>query len=326
MKQRLQYYDNARGILILLVVAGHLLTYANPNWDIKPYVAAHAYITSFHMPAFFLLSGMLFDTGRWKMQTWSAFLGRRIRTLVVPYLFFELSGLVYLRFVLHSVSIREGLLRILRLECNVGANWFLPAMFFASLLFFACIKLLYGNRNGRIICGLLAAVGLFSSWFIPTGIVGNQLIRALLGFGFLYFGNLLRGPLNAHTPLRMVLAFLLSVIFAILTLFFASNDFFTCRVTIPPLFLLCGLVGLYLVLGIAKQLHCKLLALLGENSIVIMGTHQLVLYTVPRSSSVLWIVCIFTLILVIEAPLILVLRHVCPFCIGKSRRQSQLRG
>ena len=322
MQKRLEHYDNAKGILILLVVMGHLLAYANPDWSIKPYILAHSYIASFHMPAFFALSGMLFDAERWQKRSWGAFLTRRVRTLAVPYLFFELLAILYLHFVLHAVTIPEGLLHMVRLECNIGADWFLPAMFFASLLFFSCVKLLYGRTGGRIIGGLLAAAGLFASWVIPAGVVGNQLIRGLLGFGFLYFGNLLRPWLERHSPARIGLAFLLSVGAAILAFFFADNDFYTCRVTIPPLFLVSGLSGLYCVLGISKAIHWRPLALLGENSIVVLGTHQLVLYTVAARTDLLWILTTFALICAVELPLIWSLNRFAPFLIGKKQERN----
>ena len=53
MKERNTEIDNARGILILLVIMGHLLIYANPAYSILPYCLAESYISSFHMPAFF---------------------------------------------------------------------------------------------------------------------------------------------------------------------------------------------------------------------------------------------------------------------------------
>ena len=38
MTKRISYIDNTRAILIALVVLGHILNYANPKYDIVPYV------------------------------------------------------------------------------------------------------------------------------------------------------------------------------------------------------------------------------------------------------------------------------------------------
>lgn len=73
---RLPYLDYARVFVMYLVIFGHLLL--DDNMTIRPY------IYSFHMPFFFLVSGMLHKnkgTIAWK-KYW--------KTLIVPYLFFNL--------------------------------------------------------------------------------------------------------------------------------------------------------------------------------------------------------------------------------------------
>ena len=54
-KRRIEYIDIAKGIGIVLVVAGHLLDKEN---------RLYAYIYSFHMPLFFVLSGFLLELDR----------------------------------------------------------------------------------------------------------------------------------------------------------------------------------------------------------------------------------------------------------------------
>ena len=320
--KRLAAYDNARGILILQVVLGHVLTYANPEWRIKPYVALYMLVTCFHMSAFFLLSGMLFNGEKWRQRGWGAFLLQKARTLLLPYLFFELVGIAYLHFVLGTVSLREGFLRMLTLRCNVGADWFLPAMFLADLLNYARFRYLPRDRMGQWIGALFAVLCLFSTWIMPKGSPFDSLTRALLGFAFMVFGSLLRKPLELHSPGKTLASFLLTAGFAALTFKFAANDFYGCRVSDPPLFLLCSLAGTSLVLGLAHWIHWRPLAWLGENSIVVMGTHQLALYTLPASSSPLWVVGTFVLILSLELPLIWLLDRYLPFFIGKTRKQA----
>ena len=58
MTKRLTYIDITRAILIAMVVFGHILNYANPQYDIIPYTLAQEFMNSFQMPAFFILSGM----------------------------------------------------------------------------------------------------------------------------------------------------------------------------------------------------------------------------------------------------------------------------
>lgn len=51
MKERIEYIDIAKGIGILLVIAGHLFAYRGP---------ISRWIFSFHMPLFFILSGICY--------------------------------------------------------------------------------------------------------------------------------------------------------------------------------------------------------------------------------------------------------------------------
>lgn len=44
MTKRISYIDNTRAILIALVVLGHILNYANPKYDIVPYVLVQQFL------------------------------------------------------------------------------------------------------------------------------------------------------------------------------------------------------------------------------------------------------------------------------------------
>ena len=58
MKQRDAYFDNVKGILILLVVIGHLI---EPFYLKSKFVESlYTFIYTFHMPAFIFLSGLFF--------------------------------------------------------------------------------------------------------------------------------------------------------------------------------------------------------------------------------------------------------------------------
>lgn len=119
MIRRLTYIDTTRAILITLVVLGHVLNYANPQYNIIPYTLAQEFINAFHMPAFFLLSGLLTDGEKWRSRPIGAYFVHKARTLLIPYLFFECLALLYKHFVLHSVSFAEGLRLMLTMRCNV---------------------------------------------------------------------------------------------------------------------------------------------------------------------------------------------------------------
>lgn len=75
---RLAFIDIAKGILIILVVMGHIA---------PGDTALHHYIFWFHMPAFLLISGFfLKSTFVFKEE-----IEKKLKRLMIPYLFFSLS-------------------------------------------------------------------------------------------------------------------------------------------------------------------------------------------------------------------------------------------
>ena len=81
MTKRISYIDNTRAILIALVVLVHILNYANPKYDIVPYVLVQQFLDSFHMPAFFILSGMLTDGEKWRGRSVGSYFLHKAKTL-----------------------------------------------------------------------------------------------------------------------------------------------------------------------------------------------------------------------------------------------------
>ena len=208
-------------------------------------------------------------------------------------------------------------------RCNVGADWFLPAMFLAQIFFFFCVK--YLNKT---ISGILAAAALFCTWYLPTEGLWRVLCRGMLGFGFIYCGNVLRNQLNSHSQKtsaqyrQLAAAFVVSAVSAGIQFRFYANDFYFCMVESPVMFVISSLSGLYFVLGISRMIRFRWLQWLGENSLTIMGTHQLVLYTIPGNASPLWVLGMFALIIAIEIPVILCCNRFCPFLVGKAKNEQ----
>ena len=273
MSRRLTYIDTARAILITLVVLGHVLNYANPQYNIIPYTLAQEFINAFHMPAFFLLSGLLTGGEKWRSRSTGAYFVHKEKTLLIPYLFFECLAILYKHFALHSVSLAEGLRLMLTARCNVGADWFLPAMFLACALYYLYIrfprKIAWGV-GGAVLLGLQF---LMSTW---GGHWRALLFRGVLGFVFMLTGNLLKNPLTEFKWWKIVCAFLLTAATSAIYLKFSlGNSFYDAVLRTPVLYLISGACGLYFVMGIARLIPWKWPTKIGENALTIMGTHQL---------------------------------------------------
>lgn len=74
------FIDISKAICIVLVVIGHFNPPFSPEW----YVALVNIIYTFHMPLFMLASGYLYAM-TFKNQTYSHFLFKKVRRLVIPY-------------------------------------------------------------------------------------------------------------------------------------------------------------------------------------------------------------------------------------------------
>ena len=82
VKNRIEWIDYSKGILIILVIAGHAI----PEFDLHLDYLAH-FIYSFHMPAFFILSGYLF---RYKKDINTVeFAKKKAKQLLIPYIIFS---------------------------------------------------------------------------------------------------------------------------------------------------------------------------------------------------------------------------------------------
>lgn len=325
MTKRLTYIDITRAILIAMVVFGHILNYANPQYDIIPYTLAQEFMNSFQMPAFFILSGMLTDGEKWRSRSVGAYFVHKTRTLLVPYLFFECLAILYKHFVLRSVSLTEGLRLMLTMRCNVGADWFLSAMFLACALYYLYIhfprKIAWGVGSTVLLLGL--------QLFVSAGRGHWRILvfRGILGFVFMLAGNLLKKPLSDFNWWKIGGAFLLTAAASAAFLKFSlDNSFYSGSLRSPLLYLISGICGTYFVMGIAKWIPWKWPAQIGENALTIMGTHQLVLYTIHGRSSLLWVIGAFLLIAAVEAVLILVINRFCPALVGKRRRETSDAG
>lgn len=138
--KRFEYIDIAKGIGILLVVWAHILLVG----------VSHRVIYAFHMPLFFLISGMLFK--RDKFHNFGDFLKRRAKRLLVPFVVYSVvtwAIWAIFRFIRHDavVSYWDPLLQTVIAKgsgaymVHNSALWFIPCLFVTEIIYFAFSKL-----------------------------------------------------------------------------------------------------------------------------------------------------------------------------------------
>lgn len=249
---RFDVIDGAKGIGIVLVVFGHAWRGAQgagiiPDLsivnDASLFATVDALIYAFHMPLFFLLSGLLFLEALQKHPTLSLLQGRVTRLLwpmaLWTWLFF---GLKLLAGDDANAPVTAADFPLVPLP-PFEHLWFLWALF-------------------------LIQIGLIIAYRLGGAQISEQVLRWIAGLGalalalinpFLSVPSLIWGPMVAHTPY-----FLLGV---------AAGGFLRWRPT-PAITLLSGLAFaglLWLVGGVqASVLHS--LALLALGWVLMLGT------------------------------------------------------
>jgi fucose 4-O-acetylase-like acetyltransferase len=136
-KPRVEMVDAVKGIAIVLVVYGHVAQgLIHRGWWTTPLAGFQdKYIYSFHMAAFFFVSGLFLKRSLSRTAPRN-FILQRVRTILWPYLFSAAN--VVLEVQLHSpgkLHERQGILHSVAFPFLSGsASWFLPTLFLCLLL------------------------------------------------------------------------------------------------------------------------------------------------------------------------------------------------
>lgn len=264
--QRLEYIDIAKGIGMILVVIGHCI-----NGKVFP----GTWINSFHMPLFFILSGLCFNEK--KYPVFLPFLEKRIKTLLLPCLYFSIA-ITFL-----STLFFEDYTPTKLLHGFPGGLWFVFILFLCELIYWSI---------SRIPSKLLQCVLLTLSLFI--GLSLNRLhiqlpysLCSVFAATFFYgFGHLSKNKIKSITDkkhLPFPYSILLAAAFILapgVTVFFTKAFFSMSSNSIPKpelIYCLLAIMGAYgtLILStlhIGKNLKRPIL-FIGNNTLTILGTH-----------------------------------------------------
>ena len=291
--KRLNYLDMAKGIGIILVVAGHSGLCGD---------GLLAWLTSFHMPLFFMVSGMLLSHRQEESCPLTQSARRKARSIMLPYFAFSLIYLLIELFRMvwrhQEFSLSDAVLQTASFY-GISVLWFLPTLYAGELLF-----LFIRKRTGHLLtiisCGVLFFVGvfcrnlyaayyhpasgsLFSVWLgylIQAGIrIGIALAFLATGYYLMMLLNRLTGSVtHSGRPLYLRLLPLAAVLFSAANLWLVhlngSTDFHSLTLGNPFLYFAGALTGSLAVILLCQSLpKFKLLSYLGTNSLIVMVTH-----------------------------------------------------
>lgn len=282
-RKRLTYLDMAKGIGIFLVILGHI-EYIRED-TLK-------WISSFHMPLFFVIGGILAYEKREEGRPLFSALAARARGTLVPYAAFTIMLLTMntLEHFLDPGALSGAQLARQYVDAATGYGihilWFLPAYFTAGAIFLLLERRLRPvSRNLAI---LLLAVGAYGVTVIfrldqyavtdlsLAGFAGMDLLitllRGILAMPFLLIGWYLGAFYGRLSRKAFPVLALLLIPGGILALHLSVFDLHYLYVEpwhYLAAFLSCaGLTALMRALPAIRPL-----AWLGRNSLVIMCTH-----------------------------------------------------
>ena len=346
-KNRIPYLDIARGLGILLVVIGHVEVID---------ASLRGYVTSFHMPLFFAISGVLMQERDEEREELRAIARKKLHRLMLPYLIFSLLSFVIegARMLLKHLDGWEILFRQLcQSLCLQGVStlWFLPAMFFATLLFL-WLRRHTGHRGTILLVSVLtAAAWLCSLWekslllpladVLPYGLLHDilsMMFRSVFCVCFVcvgYYFAYMCGRFRLKKRWELLCAILLLLLTALLNRRSGPVDIRFMTLGNPVLCLgetIGGSVGVLMLCRAAEGLAAlpvgRIFSYYGRNSLIVMVTHmdfRVLNYSIRLAAFInvllqnqfLYCVLILVFVFVMEIAVIECVRRFFPFVIGR---------
>ena len=283
-KQRNPILDQAKGIAIILVVTGHLMTGRT---------GLEKWIYSFHLPLFLVVTGCLQSLHPIRLS-FVQYLRKECKVLLYPFVVFSLLKAVINFFLETEPEEYIDPISRLFLFSGDGALWYLPAFFLSALLFFIL------RRSGLLKWeGLLFLVTVVCSGIIarhdpyePDSLMFyiNQLNRTLILCVFTALGYWFQRHQETFGDSRSI-GWIMVLTGFVLCMLNLQPDIHYSILGNPLLFyasasLTC--IGILLILK-SLQMQMTWLCWLGKNSLLIYLTHTTFHYTgICRSILEMW--------------------------------------
>ena len=265
--KRIEALDIAKGIGIILVIIGHMSSSYLRDW-----------IYSFHMPLFFVLSGICFKTE--KYPSFLPFLKQRVRTLAIPTL-----ALYFIILLLETLTGIKGFDLQQQLKgVHPGVLWFLITLLFSELLYFPLSKLTVLWRTPLLF--VLVSTGVFfarnhiTAFFDLTNIF---FCTALYGLGNLFSSSITSAlerikQLNKYIIISST-TFVFVAPLLLITTYKESFDLASNFIPSPVvLYTLSAVTCTFAVITLSTIIPFqKLLKFFGRNTLILLAFHPLII-------------------------------------------------
>lgn len=277
MKKRIEYFDIAKGFSMICIILGHL-----------GISRVNSFVFTFHVPIFFLISGYFLSD----KLTVVEFMKKRAKQLILPYLltcFFIIAGVT-----LRDILVTHGMENVIEdiktwliasiygsgsLEYStpfymkqIGALWFLLAMFFAMVI----VRFFMQFQYGYIGILITAYVGYKTTDMVWLPFSVQAGMTAAL---FVYFGMLARKYQILEQEFHPAIKSGLAVIWLICTIYAGRLYMVRNYYENGLLDIVGALAGSYLVIMGARTVEknteviAGILRYYGSNSLILLCFH-----------------------------------------------------
>lgn len=326
---RIAYIDIARAFAIFLVVLGHTLTKGKMR----------RVIYSFHIPLFFLISGMVLkEKNPYKIKDFFAIIKKRAISYYIPYIIW---GLFYSTLSLSNfLKLLWGSRKMLIEIKSLSSLWFLPVLLIASILSEYVMWIQANKKNNLFVFASLLL-------FLATGFHMSRLksygwpLGLDIGFvaaGFMLTGYFLKkmiSKLYITTIGCVLMTVVLSLVFTANIIFkyvpIKAVDMYKGKYGNVMMFTVNALLGSIVVISIAicfDRLFPKmsLLRYIGKNTLGIMVLHKPIVRLISSiavangySNNTIWVAFIITLIGGVLSLIITdIIRRLAPPLLGRN--------
>ncbi len=293
---RIEYIDMARAIAMIFVVLGHI-NYANAG--IK------AWLYSFHMPAFFVISGLVLKIkADYSARDFWIDAKKSFIRLMVPY---YIWALIFADFsAKNTLKIIYGSYQTIGWAGTLSSLWFLSVLW-GSMLMVRALSFALNDRKNRIVRIIIAVALMLIGFIMPRIHFGYPLgvNVAFVASGFLIAGNIIApvvyriselfyGLNSAFKRIMAAIASLAITFFGTLLYRFNLPEdgnvlMGSANYGNPLFFVVVALLGcaMTLLLGIIfAGVRCnalkKSLSFIGRNSIAILMIHKTVIAALEK--------------------------------------------
>ena len=262
--------DYARGIAILLILIGH----ANGMSDLETKL-----IYSFHVPLFFVISGMLMRYTSVVDKPWKLIWSGWLKRIVIPSVIWETILSVFY-FVIKDIPIKQLVVNSVTLNFNLSVLWFIPCLLLAEVVWIIILKM---HKSGypSYINVVIAAVFLVGAMFTPVLFIKRMMVAEV----FVIFGFIIEPvveKLNKKSAVVYATLLTVTAIWLITTILNGRTDLSAGVFGNIVLYYVHSLLGSLMVVIVCKRLsdNLPLLSWIGKNSFGFLVTHVFVRHAI----------------------------------------------